>query len=1247
MPGKKRPKKGGPKPAGPEPKDAPKARVQEFLEERATRMIPRKEKGKDKRPAPVDDKPSDAGSKNAGSELSDQRLKELRKYRDRLRAQRKERDRIRKRPGGGEPPQPPDTPPANNWIPIGPSVMRQGQGAVLPAVSGRTPAIAVATGGNRIYVGAANGGVWRSEDTGRTWRSLMDAFDLNPTLVASDSLAVGAIALVEGATAATDRLYVGSGEGAGGKYFGVGPLLSIDGGANWTTEATAPGGGSLSGTAFYALSVDPGDTDRVVAGSRNGIYRREPDGVGGFHWARKTLPSVLAGQWVTGVVAARTGGVTTFYASPWFGDVFSSTDGDTWTSVGVGFPTANVGRIGLAVRPTDPSVVYALVHYSGAAADPLDDSVLGVWRLDTTDNNWRQVTGHPADLFGTAAIGFQGNYDLAIAVDPNNVDRLYLGGSTRSSAGEWSGCLYRSMVTSAGMGAGLTYSMGNTYIGASVHADIHTLVFAPGDSDKLWCGCDGGVYYSTTPTGAGNIFQALNTGLQTLTMNHLDSHPTEDAVVFCGTQDNGGTRFTGEEVWLHSSAGDSGFHVVNWNDPYRVLSSYVRGSIRRTTDGGTRYNYAGVNVPLPGAADPDQVLFYAPVVGTPRNPAQPAEAERVAFGSNRPWISGTFGGGWVSIPSNTTADRLGAALGFRIRAMAFASHTRLYVGTMNGEVHRYDEAAAVWTRTRIDNVGGANILPFAVPITDIAVDPADATGASIYITYGGNGDYRHVWHFDGTQWEQRSGPAATLLDQLLDVQHTAVVCDPMNPATLYVGADIGVWGSTNSGTTWAPMSEGLPDAGVMDLQLHNGRRLLRVATHGRSVFERSLAAGPFAGIELYVRDTQLDQGRFTTVNNLPNPALQGDTVRHWRGPDIKVDTPDDTGTYQFPLTGDIDMYEFVEVLSDDFQNVATHATETIVSRVYVHVHNRGVTTADQVRVMLLLANASAGLPPLPAGFATNVQNGTTITTPNWRTVGMVALDDVRVGFPKIAAFNLGSDLLPPPASLPSQQHQCVLALLHHASDQFTNATLNTDDMSRGERKAAHKNLKVVQFTGTLPPAAPMMEIVHLYNPSSKKPIRSDVVLRLGRFKGRIRIVLPSTRVRDGVHPGLKKIKMPAPFTHWSARQVEFVKKQQAGDNPFDGPWAKRQIADINVVRKSGAVFEAAKRETVTLSGVNIPADGYVPLFVMINRPRRSKPGESFRLDIQQFEQGKPTAIGGLELRVELVGKRAKAKSVVG
>ena len=1067
-----------------EPEGGPGERSREFLEVRLTPLTPR---GIPRMRAPVI--PREPGQPLEESPLPpDFRRRFVRDYRERQQTQ--QRAPVLPKSGAGEleAPEAPQPPPANNWIPIGPSVVRQGQGGVKPAISGRATAIVVAPGGNLIYIGAANGGVWRSDNAGQMWRSLMDAFDLNPTNpfstpnpIGSDSLSVGALALNP---AKPDRVYVGSGQGDEATYFGVGPIVTDNGTTTppaWTTESAAPDSPSLEGTAFFALAVDPAEPDCVVAATLRGVYRRESNGTGGFHWVRKTLRSDGTREVPTSVVAATSGGATTFYVALARGPVYSSTNGHTWNEIGVGFPTTNVGRIGLAVQPNNPNVVYALVARSDTS------HVHGIYRLDTNDGNWRQITGAPTALFGPDPNRRgQGSYDLAIAVAPDNVNRIYLGGSTVASGtvaspDMWSGSLYRCEVIVSGPNVSMT----STYIGSSIHADVHTIVFAPGDANKMWVGCDGGVFSSTNPTGTGDIFTTCNMGLQTLTMEHLGHHPTEDAVLFCGTQDNGGLRFTGEEAWLHSFPGDSGFNIVNWNDPYKILNSYTKGTIRRSIDGGTRYNFNYKSVPLAvneTGAVVEAVLFYAPIAGTPPNPGSStaaADADLVAFGSIRPWISTTFGDSWQSIPNGTLADD---NLVGPIRSLAFASPNRLYAGTYVGSltvagtevsytdaaVYRFDRTASGWTRTRLDTIGGASSLPLDGSITSIAVDPADATGTSIYVTLSGFGDYRHVWHFDGEQWQQRSGPAAGDPNSLLDVQANAIVADPANPAHLYVSADIGVWYSADGGANWAPLSQGLPDAAVTDLALHGPRRLLRAATYGRGVYERTLTNTDSPGIELYIRSTQLDQGRFPAVNGQPDPTALGQTVEFGRGPDIKLDTPDATGQYQFPPTDTINFLQFVDTLSDDFEHVATHATANILTRVYVQVHNRGVTPANNVRVMLLLTNSSAGLPPLPAGFDVNVRNGLPINTADWRTVGFDTLNDVRVGFPKIAAFSLPSSMLPPPANLVGNQHQCVLALVHHADDQFSNTLTNVDILSSGDRKAAHKDLTVVQFAGTLP-----------------------------------------------------------------------------------------------------------------------------------------------------------------------------------
>ena len=164
----------------------------------------------------------------------------------------------------------------------------QGQGGTLPPVSGRVLGIAVASGGDRVYAATSNGGVWRSDDAGVSWRSLMDAWDLNPTTAASDSLSCGAY---RDRPRNADRIFVGTGDGDEGLFLGVGPVVSFDGGTNWATEPVASGSPQLAGSAFFALAVDPGNTDRVVGATMQGLYRREPDGAGGFRWARKATPA--------------------------------------------------------------------------------------------------------------------------------------------------------------------------------------------------------------------------------------------------------------------------------------------------------------------------------------------------------------------------------------------------------------------------------------------------------------------------------------------------------------------------------------------------------------------------------------------------------------------------------------------------------------------------------------------------------------------------------------------------------------------------------------------------------------------------------------------------------------------------------------------------------------------------------------------------------------------------------------------
>jgi hypothetical protein len=1198
----------------PEPTGGPADRARAFLAERTARLRPRDVQGEGVEAAAGAEPPAAAGppaGPSAAPLPPTFRQDLVQEYRRRQQVQ------LAEAPGEEEA----GRPPSGSWISIGPSVVRQGQGEVRPATSGRVLGIAVAPGGNRIYVATANGGVWRSQDAGRTWVSLMDAFDLDPTATGSDTLACGAIVLVPGSP---DRIYVGSGDGDGGlgSYFGVGAVVSRDGGRNWRTEPVSSGSPPLAGRSFHALAVDPGDTERVVAATLDGIYRREPAGGGRHHW-RQTR----AGR-TTSLAVARQGATTTFYATPWGGPVLASTDGASWSPVGTGFPTANVGRVGVATPPGNPGVLYALA----ARAD--NHLFLGLWRLDRAEGTWRPVSGAPSEVFGTNAPG-QGWYDVAIAVDPNNVNRIYFGGSAKESGGEWSGALWRGEITVAHGGV----SMAAHYIGGSIHADAHTLVFAPGDSNKLWVGCDGGVFYSTNPTGTGHAFESRNVGLSTLTLNNLGQHPTEDAVLFTGTQDNGGLRYTGEEAWLYSSDGDAGFAVVNWHDPYKVLTTWTRQYVNRSTSGGQRRAYGSLPVPL---AANEPVLFYAPIAGTPPS-GTPGNADLVAFGSIRPWISSTFAGGWTSIPSgNLAGDRLDS----EIRSLTFASATKLYAGTLGGGVYRFDHGGPAWTRLRLDTIGtGPNALAVGgVPVTDIAVDPADASGNSIYITFAGSGDYRHVWHFDGTRWQQRSGPGAGHARSLMDVVTNAIAVDPSHPSNLYVGADLGVWASTDSGRNWRPFSQGLPDAAVRDLALNDRRRVLRAGTYGRGVYERYLDGASARAVELYSRDTQLDRGRFPTVDLLPDPTHPGRNVVHYRGPDVRFDLPDAGGRYLLPRSP-IDFLQFTDRLDDGAGAILPRPLNADV-RTHVQVHTRGTRAANGVSVMLLLAHPSAGMPPLPRGFQVNVRSGTPISTSNWRTVGFVTLSDVRAGAPKIGSFAIPRSLLAPPGSRGGLQLS-VLALLHHHDDPFPDGVTETmpDRLVLSERKAVLKNLAVAQFpVGGSTPDHQVIP-VRIHSPAGSGAFQTSVLLNLRGYGGRVRLYLPTMHFAGDLRSAVDGASVGADldeFRRWAAAHLREI---GAPHGSWDSGWTAERATDIERALATGTMLERSSGHNVRIRGIRMAGGGQHTILVMLDRPSGGSAGAAFDLEVLQTDDERHALLGGMGIRVDLVPAVAPAESL--
>lgn len=792
----------------------------------------------------------------------------------------------------------------------------------------------------------------------------------------------------------------------------------------------------------------------------------------GFIWNRKVAAPKNAGDQATAVVAARKGAVTHFFAAFSDGPVFRSVDGGkTWAQIG-GDPGFQ-GRVSLTVQPGNADVLYSF------------DSVAIVRRLDTTNpvNVWQRVTGTP-DL--DDMVGHQGDYDLVIAVHPNDVDKIILGGSTILFNNQYSAALYRGEVDTCTASFAIKSTNGKmTYIGNSVHADIHALTFDPNVPDGAWVGSDGGAFYTADilagpdpgPDVALNtIFSAKNNGLNTMTLEQLGQHPTYDAVLFAGSQDNGCQRYLGSPAWEVVFQGDAGGVIVNRADPKKVITSYVNTDLYLSTQSGNANTFNG-NVSIQGInPNNHEVLFYAPFTNPPASSGQP---DYVIFGAIRPFISKDFGTHWQSLPNGDATDNLPSL----IRSVAFAeTSTVFYVGTMGGQIYRFTKKLGQfsWTATQLNTQPGN---PPAAPVTGIAVKKGDKN--SIYVCYGGrinpNG-WKRVWYYNHSSktWTAVSGPNENSPHALLNLQHNAIV-GTANNNELYVASDIGVYKTIDGGTNWQPIGNGLPEAAVLGLAYFpannawNAPAFLRASTYGRGVYEWifSNQATFKNDVQLYIRDTILDRGIYPTVDDLTSPVDSTVKLSHRNSPDIKLiqkvnnPAPPPNKIWPAGFNADISFTVFAGM-----NDLATQLTRPEEPRAFIQIHQRGPRDAENTKIRVFLSKkignalpttnptpskpSPAPKPPiLPNNLVTIVQNDQQLPNQagdDWQSLPSINVQNLISGQPVVKFADLD------PLSFPQNGVYCLLVVLQHPDDPFTNNERDADKLAVADRKVAMKYL---------------------------------------------------------------------------------------------------------------------------------------------------------------------------------------------
>ena len=735
-----------------------------------------------------------------------------------------------------EPPARLELNPGAQWWFLGPQPISDGEGIGADAycdppsrieVSGRVSAIAFGASPSIVYLGAADGGIWKSVDGARTFVPLTDH---------QASLAIGSLAVIPGAKTDADVIYAGTGEANGScdSEYGVGILKSVDGGQNWQllgadvfdrlsigALAVWPSGGPDGKDIVYAAArpaaINGSAEECFPAGGLSPALFKSTDG--GSAWRMLSgnggLPAAtLEAGSPTGVIIDPQSPQTVYAGiagdAP-TGGLYKSTDGGTsWSALG-SFP-AGATRIALAIS-LDGAVLYA-------ARAPGPNSFDAVYR--STDGGQSFIQGGELPTLGGCLQEGQEFYNLTLLADGADASdsTLYLGLTA----------LYKST------DGGQSFS----YTGAGTHVDFHALA---SNSGLILSGSDGGLFASSD--GGATWDASPNDSLGITQFQAIAASGAPSPTLIGGTQDNGTDIFSSGTLWRHGDDGDGGFVAIDQAAPSTLFDQQVSvagaPSLNISTNGGLLYSFVPI---APETSDPLQP--YAPFREDPRNPG------RILFGTDRVWEScvtspklrcnGASGNTphWSAISGDLTGGCITGLCEITDIEIAPGDSDVIYVatgsnGTIGPKLWMSSDSAS--ERPRFTEIDAG--LPRGVPITSVAVSPLDPATLLVSVSgFSGGGRHLFLSSDSGSSWSDISGTESGFPNI---PANKAIFDQNAPPSTFYAATDVGVLVTTDAGASWEPLApQSLPLAPVYDLaENHN---VLYAATHGRGVW--ALNAGP-------------------------------------------------------------------------------------------------------------------------------------------------------------------------------------------------------------------------------------------------------------------------------------------------------------------------------------------------------------------------------------------------------------------
>ena len=658
-----------------------------------------------------------------------------------------------------------------------------------------------------IYAGTAGGGVWKSNDAGTTFNPIFDDY----------CQSIGAVAVDPNSP--DNIIYVGTGETWTRNSVSVGDGLykSTDGGTTWTKM------GFDKSERIANIIINPNNSDEIyvaVLGAlwsdsdERGVYKTTD---GGATWNK-----VLYVDEKTGCadMAMDPSNPNVLYASMWEfrrtgwsfnsgGDksaLYKSTDGGaTWNKIHNGFPEGKLGRLAIAVAPSDTNILYTVIEAE-------EDSRKGLYRSDDAGQSWTQLNND----FGITVRPF---YFSRIVVDPRNPDVVVKGGLTGSISRD----------------GGKTFkSLGN------MHSDIHDIVFDINDSDRMYVGTDGGVYRSWN----GGTTMEIVENLPLSQFYHVSVDNAEPYNVYGGLQDNGS--------WYGPSRSTGGIEARDWNsvgggDGFRVYRHPTKNIIYSEMQGAEnvwRYDADNQLVktiqPLPVEGNPKlRFNWNAPMALSAHQP------DRFYMGSQFVHKSEDMGDTWEIIsPDLTTNDpkkqNQEDSGGLSMDNSGAENHTTIFtiaestldenviwVGTDDGNVQVTRNGGKTWTNT-VDNIQGLPKNTWVYHIEASVHDKGTAYAVFDGHTRGDMKPYAYKTTDYGKTWTN------IITDEVVGFVRN-IQEDYVNPDLLFLGTEFGLYITLNGGKSWSKFTKNMPSVAVHFIDLQAQTNDLVMGTHGRGV----------------------------------------------------------------------------------------------------------------------------------------------------------------------------------------------------------------------------------------------------------------------------------------------------------------------------------------------------------------------------------------------------------------------------